>query len=86
MISVVVPIYNEETLIVQFHVAVSIALKGTHMPWEVVYVNDGSKDCSLDLLRALQDGDPHVVVVDLPATGATWVRSRRESRRRAATR
>jgi dolichol-phosphate mannosyltransferase len=65
MISVVVPIYNEENLIVQFHVAVSIAMEGTHMPWEVVYVNDGSKDCSLDLLRALQDGDPHVVVVDL---------------------
>ena len=65
MISVVVPIYNEEDLVVQFHEAITIALDGIHMPWEVVYVNDGSKDCSLDLLKVLQDGDPHVVVVDL---------------------
>jgi dolichol-phosphate mannosyltransferase len=33
--------------------------------WEVVYVNDGSKDSSLELLRELQSIDPHVVVVDL---------------------
>jgi len=65
MISVVVPIYNEEDLVVQFHEAVSIALESTHMPWEVIYVNDGSRDNSLDLLKALQDGDTHIVVVNL---------------------
>ncbi len=65
MISVVVPIYNEEDLIVQFHEAVAASLEGTRIPWEVVYVNDGSKDCSLDLLRALQAEDSHVVVVEL---------------------
>lgn len=65
MISVVVPIYNEEDLIVQFHEAVAASLEGIHLPWEVVYVNDGSTDCTLDLLRALQAEDPHVVVVEL---------------------
>ena len=65
MISVVVPIYNEEDLIVQFHEAVAASLEGTRIPWEVVYVNDGSKDCSLDLLKALQAEDSHVVVVEL---------------------
>jgi dolichol-phosphate mannosyltransferase len=65
MISVVVPIYNEEDLIVQFHEAVASSLESTRIPWEVVYVNDGSKDCSLDLLRALQAEDSHVVVVEL---------------------
>jgi len=65
MISVVVPIYNEEDLIVQFHEAVAASLEGTRIPWEVVYVNDGSKDCSLDLLRALQAEDSHIVVVEL---------------------
>jgi dolichol-phosphate mannosyltransferase len=65
MISVVVPIYNEEELIVRFHEAVAIALEGAHTPWEVVYVNDGSTDVSLDLLRGLQTMDPHVVVVEL---------------------
>jgi dolichol-phosphate mannosyltransferase len=65
MISVVVPIYNEEENIPLFHEAVADALMDIGEPWEVVYVNDGSKDSSLDLLRALQEDDSHVVVVDL---------------------
>jgi polyisoprenyl-phosphate glycosyltransferase len=65
MISVVVPIYNEEELIIRFHEAVSIAMEGVHLSWEVVYVNDGSTDFSLQLLRGLQAMDSHVVVVEL---------------------
>jgi polyisoprenyl-phosphate glycosyltransferase len=65
MISVVVPIYNEEVLILQFHEAISNALEETNEDWEVVFVNDGSRDSSLDLLRGLQASDPHVVVVEL---------------------
>lgn len=65
MVSVVVPIYNEEELIVRFHEAVASALTGVVDAWEVVYVNDGSKDSSLELLRGLQSVDSHVVVVEL---------------------
>jgi glycosyltransferase involved in cell wall biosynthesis len=65
MISVVVPIYNEEENISLFHDAVADALVDIGEEWEVVYVNDGSKDSSLDLLRGLQEIDPHVVVVEL---------------------
>ena len=65
MISVVVPIYNEEELVFKFHEAVAGALIRAGEDYEVVYVNDGSKDSSLELLRALQAIDPHIVVVDL---------------------
>jgi dolichol-phosphate mannosyltransferase len=65
MISVVVPIYNEEELIMRFHEAVAFAMEGVHMSWEVVYVNDGSTDYSLELLKGLQTMDSHVVVVEL---------------------
>jgi polyisoprenyl-phosphate glycosyltransferase len=65
MVSVVVPIYNEEELIVRFHEAVARNLKDVVNEWEVVYVNDGSTDSSLDLLKGLQEADPHVVVVEL---------------------
>jgi dolichol-phosphate mannosyltransferase len=66
MVSVVVPIYNEEELILRFHEAVASALKrGGCSDWEVVYVNDGSTDSSLELLKGLQAEDPHVVVVEL---------------------
>jgi dolichol-phosphate mannosyltransferase len=65
MVSVVVPIYNEEEIIVRFHEAVACALEGVVNEWEVVYVNDGSTDSSLELLKGLQEIDPHVVVVEL---------------------
>ena len=65
MISVVIPIYNEEEILSILHSAVSDAMNEIDELWEVVYVNDGSKDSSLDLLRQLQMSDPHVVVVDL---------------------
>lgn len=65
MISVVVPIYNEEEIVVRFHEAVANTLQGVVDDWEVVYVNDGSIDSSLELLKGLQSEDPHVVVVEL---------------------
>jgi dolichol-phosphate mannosyltransferase len=65
MISVVIPIYNEEELICQLHDALAASMSRVGEDWEVVYVNDGSKDSSLELLRELQSIDPHVVVVDL---------------------
>ncbi len=32
--------------------------------WEIVYVNDGSRDSSLSLLLEIQKRDPHVTVVE----------------------
>jgi len=65
LISIVVPIYNEEELIMRFHEAVAVAMESAQTIWEVVYVNDGSTDFSLELLRGLQAMDSHVVVVEL---------------------
>jgi len=65
MISVVVPIYNEEENLAHFHQAVTAAMVKTGEDWELVYVNDGSRDSSFDLMMGLQAEDPHVVVVDL---------------------
>src|SRR5580658_9743702 len=65
MISIVVPIFNEEELVRLFHSAVADAMNEVGETWEVVYVNDGSRDLSLNLLRELQMEDAHVVVVDL---------------------
>ncbi|MGH9497949.1 MAG: glycosyltransferase family 2 protein [Terriglobales bacterium] len=76
MISVVVPIYNEEEIIPLLHEAVVDAMTDIGESWEVVYVNDGSRDASLELLRALQEDSPQVVVADLSRNwghmGALW--------------
>ncbi len=65
MISVVVPIFNEEEIVCSFHRALADAMTNVGEDWEVVYVNDGSRDSSLKLLTGLQAEDAHVVVVDL---------------------
>jgi glycosyltransferase involved in cell wall biosynthesis len=76
MISVVIPIYNEEEIIPLLHEAVAGAMRVIDESWEVVYVNDGSTDASIELLRALQEESPQVVVVDLSRNwghmGALW--------------
>ena len=65
MISVVVPIFNEEEIVDLFHAALADSMKQVGEAWEVVYVNDGSRDSSLRLLTELHTKDAHVVVVDL---------------------
>src|SRR5580704_13808456 len=65
MISVVVPIFNEEEIVNLFHTALVSSMKEIGEAWEVVYINDGSRDSSLRLLTELQAKDAHVVVVDL---------------------
>jgi len=76
MISVVIPIYNEQEILLLLHREVSHAMRQIDESWEVVYVNDGSRDSSLDILRNLQAEDPHVVVVELSRNwghmGALW--------------
>ena len=65
MLSVVVPIYNEEENIFPFHAALGAALESIHEPAEVVFVNDGSRDSSLERLLQIQGRDPRVTVVEL---------------------
>src|SRR5262249_57662706 len=65
MISVVIPIYNEEEVIIAFHQALEAALEDIGEHAEVIYVNDGSTDASLSLLLSLQEQDRRVVIVEL---------------------
>lgn len=63
MISVVVSVYNEEKALEEFYRETKQVLKG--IPWdhELIFVNDGSGDRSLELLEALAARDPQVKVV-----------------------
>ncbi|MGH9635496.1 MAG: glycosyltransferase family 2 protein, partial [Candidatus Angelobacter sp.] len=64
MLSVVVPIYNEEENITAFHTAIRSVMESMEEHWEVIYVNDGSRDKSLSLLLEIQKRDPRVSVVE----------------------
>jgi polyisoprenyl-phosphate glycosyltransferase len=65
MVSLVIPIFNEEEILPLLHSTIHEAMDPAGEEWEVVFVNDGSRDCSLALMLELQASDPHVVVVDL---------------------
>ena len=65
MISLVIPIYNEEEILPLLHRTIREAMDPTGEEWEVVFVNDGSRDRSLALMQELQATDPHVVIVNL---------------------
>lgn len=65
MISVVTPVYNEEQIVDELHRRVAAALNSMHLPWQVVYVNDGSRDETMNRLLDQQKVDPHVIVVNL---------------------
>lgn len=54
MISVVVPLYNEEALIVDLWTAVKQALEPMKTEWELVCVDDGSRDRTLERLKELK--------------------------------
>ncbi|MEW6437630.1 MAG: glycosyltransferase family 2 protein [Pseudomonadota bacterium] len=65
MVSVVVPVYDEAEVLERFHARLAAAMNAAGVDWEVVYVNDGSRDRSLDIMRALNAQDPHVAVLNL---------------------
>jgi polyisoprenyl-phosphate glycosyltransferase len=65
MISLVTPIYDEEAIIPELHRQVRRAMDQLGRDWEVVYVNDGSRDRSLELLLTEAELDSRVRVVDL---------------------
>lgn len=65
-LSVVVPVYNEYENIPLLYDAVVDALADLDKDWELILVNDGSKDNSLEALRELAVKDPvHVKVIGL---------------------
>ena len=64
----IVPAYNEEEVLPIFHARLTNALAavaGLAERWEVVYVNDGSKDATLQVLKELQLQNPAVGVASL---------------------
>ena len=65
-LSVVVPVYNEYENIPLLYDAVYKALENLNKDWELILVNDGSKDNSLDALKEVAAKDTlHVKVIGL---------------------
>jgi glycosyltransferase involved in cell wall biosynthesis len=65
MISLVIPIYNEEAIIDELLYRSLTTLKEINRPFEIIIVDDGSKDSSLQKLLEHRKNDARVKVVEL---------------------
>jgi putative glycosyltransferase len=64
-LSVVTTLYRSARHLREFHRRASAASRGLTDDYEIILVNDGSPDESLDLALALQAADPRIRVIDL---------------------
>jgi len=64
-VSVFLPVFNEEPNLRPLHAKLMAALASLHRTTEIIYVDDGSTDGSLEALREIAHADPRVHVVAL---------------------
>lgn len=65
MLSIVIPIHNEEPAILRLYDRLTTVLEGVGRPYEIVFVDDASTDRSFDLLANLVETDGRLCVVRL---------------------
>ena len=63
-LSIVVPLYNEEESVGLLHQRISEALQDTELEYEILFVDDGSSDRTLEFATALANQDTHLRVVE----------------------
>lgn len=62
-LSVVAPVFNEEAILHELYRRLREVLDGAGLDWELVLINDGSRDRSLEIMRELHAADERVKVV-----------------------
>jgi polyisoprenyl-phosphate glycosyltransferase len=63
--SLIIPVFNEEATLGELYRRVSAVMDQLDAPAQLILINDGSRDRSLELLRALQHQDPRVCYLSL---------------------
>ena len=63
-LSVIIPIFNEEQVLEALYQRLTGIAAELDVTYEFVFVNDGSRDRSLGLLKSLASRDPHVRILD----------------------
>jgi len=64
-LTLVLPVYNEEAVIPELHKRLQAFLTSLGLSAEVLFVNDGSRDRSMDLLREIANDEPRYRILSL---------------------
>jgi glycosyltransferase involved in cell wall biosynthesis len=62
-VSIVVPVYEEAESLPELYSSLKGVMDGLEVPYEIIFVDDGSKDSSLEILEGIQARDDKVVVL-----------------------
>src|SRR5579875_4027532 len=65
MLSIVIPIHNEEPAILPLYDRLTTVLERIRRPYEIIFIDDASTDRSFDLLANLVETDGHLRVIRL---------------------
>jgi glycosyltransferase involved in cell wall biosynthesis len=71
-VSVIIPAYNASKYIVE---TVQSVLSQTHQNFEIIIVNDGSKDNTLEIINTLASNDNRIKIIDKTNTGVSDTRN-----------
>lgn len=64
LLSVIVPCYNEELVVRESYKRLTEVMRQTNMDYELIFINDGSKDQTTTILKELSQSDSTVKVID----------------------
>ena len=64
MLSLVVPVFNEEEMIPLFYEAVRNSAGLAEHQVEIIFINDGSQDATGEVVQGLAERDPHITLVE----------------------
>lgn len=64
-LSIVVPVFNEEGNLEELYQRLTKVLISLKISYEIIMVDDGSRDRSLEIMRRLSDQDPNVIAITL---------------------
>jgi polyisoprenyl-phosphate glycosyltransferase len=59
MFSFVIPCYNEEPIMHRFHKEITTVLQENQIPYELIFINDGSRDRTAQILKEITNKDQH---------------------------
>lgn len=64
MYSIVIPMYNEQEVIAESYRRLKAVMDGMNEEYELLFVNDGSRDNTMNIMCAIQAEDPRVRIID----------------------
>jgi dolichol-phosphate mannosyltransferase len=63
-VSVIIPIYNEQEIIPELYSRLQKSVSKISQNYELIFVNDGSKDASIQELKKIANADSHVLYIN----------------------